>query len=206
MSKTTCYLFGKEACKIYNCWNDDKETVESLAKRINNTHCAIVRFDPEKDDAIDLLEAYDGWFDFAQIPLPLYEAVKSISLKSNFNLAKYNSMCAELLGFHKTCEDADFCFYTHSEGVPLGLDSNNSPLVRTMLEANHTNMFTQDWNCIMAVVEKIEKSFAWVKIEGCAVDISSIANTSTPNKKQSTVEAIWQFLNWYNSEDNANKK
>lgn len=56
--------------------------------------------------------------------------------------------------------------------------------------------FHSDWNWIMEVVEVIEKK-AWVNIKGCAVDISTIVNLNAPTKKEAVVEAINQFLIWY---------
>lgn len=57
--------------------------------------------------------------------------------------------------------------------------------------------FHSDWNWIMEVVEAIEKKAAWVSIKGCAVDISTIANLNAPTKKEAVVQAINQFLIWY---------
>ena len=48
----------------------------------------------------------------------------------------------------------------------------------------------------MEVVEAIEKK-AWVNIKGCAVDISTIVNLNAPTKKEAVVQAINQFLIWY---------
>ena len=56
--------------------------------------------------------------------------------------------------------------------------------------------FHSDWNWIMDVVDAIEKK-SWVNIKGCAVDISTIANLNAPTKKEAVVEAINQFLIWY---------
>lgn len=92
----------------------------------------------------------------------------------------------EILQYNKRC--AEF----------LGMD-NDAFLLAKQIEKNtgicHLK-FHSDWNWIMEVVEAIEKK-AWVNIKGCAVDISTIANLNAPTKKEAVVEAINQFLIWY---------
>lgn len=95
----------------------------------------------------------------------------------------------EILDYNKRC--ADF----------LGVKLHESQL--TMPHPHFTG-YHSDWNWIMGVVEAIEKKVAWVNIKGCAVDISTIANTSAPSKKEAVVEAIDQFLIWYNENKSKN--
>lgn len=57
--------------------------------------------------------------------------------------------------------------------------------------------FHYDWNWIMEVVQRIENTIAYINIKGCAVDISTIVNTSAPTKKKAVVEAINNILIWY---------
>ena len=96
-------------------------------------------------------------------------------------ILQYNKRCAEFLGFK---------YHEGSEYWTTMLWGGAGFTLRKM-------KFDSDWNWIMAVVEAIENRTAYVNIKGCAVDISTIANTSAPSKKESVVEAINQFLIWY---------
>jgi hypothetical protein len=91
-------------------------------------------------------------------------------------LLEYNKRCAEFLNLHRD-----------EEVVIYNMHSYCYDLLK----------FDSDWNWIMDVVEAIEKNCAWVKIRGQAVDISTIANTVAPTKKEAVVQAINQFLIWY---------
>ena len=59
--------------------------------------------------------------------------------------------------------------------------------------------YCSSWDWLMPVVEKIEKTYAYVNIKGCAVNISTIVETSAPTK----IEAVWhacvEFIEWYNN-------
>lgn len=97
----------------------------------------------------------------------------------------YNKKCAEFLGY---------IYYPDWDLFRLGHDVNNSPVKQ--YKPNNLK-FHSDWNWIMEVVEAIEKSHAWVKIRGQAVDISTIANTCASTKKEAVVQAIYRFLIWH---------
>ena len=61
-----------------------------------------------------------------------------------FDVKEFNRLCAELLGYvNTTPTDKDFNIHEHPE-------------TKKMIETNFTNVFTEDWNWIMQVVEKIE--------------------------------------------------
>lgn len=100
-------------------------------------------------------------------------------------ILEYNKLCAEFLGvdIHYSVE-----VYKDSKS-PLRQYIDNRPKSEPLL-------FHSDWNWIMEVVEAIEKK-SWVNIKGCAVDISTIANLNAPTKKEAVVDAINQFLIWY---------
>lgn len=110
-------------------------------------------------------------------------------------ILEYNKRCAEFLGYiNTTPTDKDFDIYHNEKGMIIGNK------IHTMIEPMSAK-FHSDWNWIMEVVEVIEKK-AWVKIKGCAVDISTIANISAPTKKAAVVEAINQFLIWHSNTTN----
>lgn len=59
-------------------------------------------------------------------------------------IQEYNKRCAEFLGYvNTTPTDKDFNIHENNKGK--------------MIETNFTNIFTNDWNAIMEVVEKIEE-------------------------------------------------
>lgn len=61
-----------------------------------------------------------------------------------------------------------------------------------------TLKYHSSWDWLMPVVEKIEKTFAYVNIKGCAVNISTIIETSAPTKIEATWIAVVMFIKWYN--------
>lgn len=128
-----------------------------------------------------------------------------------FDLKKYNRLCAELLGFvNVTPTDKDFNIHEHPTGV----------LGKTMIETNFTNLFTEDYNWIMEVVEKIENLYSHPNkainfdIQSGQIEVFQRPYTLDGNhqheviylgdgyinnsKKQALIPAIWTFLNWYN--------
>ncbi len=122
-----------------------------------------------------------------------------------FNKQEYNRLCAEFLGFTKTAEDEDFCFYRH-HGIFLGLDYNNKPIHKTLIETNFASLFTEDWNCIMEIYNKVRHKDSIIRLpmNGVADSVAPYLNESgkitrhlIKGDKQAVVEAIWQFLNWY---------
>ena len=119
-------------------------------------------------------------------------------------ILQYNKRCAEFLGWKK-CLTNEFDNYGYCQTVD-GYESPFKNIVANpqILEYNYSEsqhsisdlQFHSDWNWIMEVVEAIEKK-SWVNIKGCAVDISTIANLNAPTKKEAVVDAINQFLIWY---------
>jgi hypothetical protein len=111
----------------------------------------------------------------------------------DFNKEKYNKLCADFLG----CSQRKFGFW-NGEGK---LIQSKSLLLTSDLR------FHSDWNWIMEVVEKIETlfdGFVLFKIEdeSCFVAVTGVQNynnyTTMATKKEVVVQAIWEFLNWYN--------
>ena len=117
----------------------------------------------------------------------------------------YNKKCVELLGWRKTHPNIK---NWHIYITPIGSISYDKML------------FHSDWNWIMEVVEAIEKlkfRFEIWKLEDAnlhRVDILKMGWDSTsvfdakdgwskltyPSKKEAVVQAINQFLIWYNNE------
>lgn len=143
-----------------------------------------------------------------------------------FNLPEYNRMCAEFLKYGIPITDKDFCFYEHPK-------YDEKSVIPKLIEANFEKRFTEDWNWIMEVVDKIELLPDLYGRKDCryVVDITTDAlidnkhtvtithsvysrspKGNTPiykqerkvtvyrhaNKKEAVVQAIWEFLNWYN--------
>ena len=59
--------------------------------------------------------------------------------------------------------------------------------------------YHSSWDWLMPVVEKIEKTYAYVDIKGCAVNISTIVETSAPTKIEAVYMACVEFIEWYNN-------
>lgn len=113
---------------------------------------------------------------------------------------KYNHRCAEFLGFKYKNQAKFWAIY------PL---DNNSYLRQLGYVRMDELKFHSDWNWIMEIVKAIEKLGYFVMInkwtsvytgkekEGERVQITTIEGK---NKKLNTVQAINQFLIWYNNE------
>lgn len=109
---------------------------------------------------------------------------------------EYNKRCALFLGAIYS-EQAEAWGFGNAKNI--GSKMWHGVMYNNVIQAQRFEKelkFHSDWNWIMDVVEAIEKK-AWVNIKGCAVDISTIANLNAPTKKEAVVEAINQFLIWY---------
>lgn len=60
--------------------------------------------------------------------------------------------------------------------------------------------FNSDWNWLMEVIEKIENTRCYVTIKGCAVNMSTIVETSAPTKIEAVYNACVEFVKWYNQQ------
>jgi len=113
-------------------------------------------------------------------------------------ILEYNKRCAEFLGYvNTTPTDKDFNIYENKDGKMLEVMSM---------------VFHSDWNWIIEVVEAIERIGETSNKYGVLVDITTthvrIGNflvdlklTPMP-KKEAIVQAINQFLIWYNEQTN----
>jgi hypothetical protein len=112
------------------------------------------------------------------------------------NKEEYNKMCADFMGMQYADErsfNKEAGTWTHS---------------MRSLDSFHT-----DWNWIMEVVEKIESTqrSKFSPYTHPAVEVSSlccsivfygnykqvVAEVIRPTKKEAVVQAVWEFLNWY---------
>ena len=114
-------------------------------------------------------------------------------------IVQYNKLCAEFLGYaNLTPDDKDFDFYEKLDGV-LGKRFEPKSL-----------KFHSDWNWIMVVVEDIEnklndsfnvdivnKNQCEIVRNGEEFICGAGFDTINHHKKEAVVEAINQFLIWY---------
>ena len=125
-------------------------------------------------------------------------------------IKEYNKRCAEFLGYvNTTPTDKDFNIYKNEKGMIIGNQ------IYTMIEPMSAR-FHSDWNWIMEVVEAIEKlgyesltggSEYYYPEKGMRYIQSFIKDDMTiyqeaKTKKESVVQAINQFLIWYNEKTN----
>ncbi len=104
-----------------------------------------------------------------------------------FNLEEYNKMCAEFLGWKKN--NHSFIF-----------DESECMLCLSNVFIEDLK-FHSDWNWIMEVVERIESKGYDVFSGQSDMEIES---NKCATLKESAVQLIWQFLNWY--KENEDKK
>ena len=132
-------------------------------------------------------------------------------MNNEFNLEEYNKMCAEFLGFK--------CSINEQYELPNMMilpPAKNSNLCRTAKVCCVEDMqFHSDWNWIMEVVEKIQTldrlgGIVLIQQGGCRItsrlagDHSVYANVNNyflqgvKGQKEAVVQAVYQFLIWYN--------
>jgi hypothetical protein len=121
-------------------------------------------------------------------------------------ILQYNKLCAEFL---------DAIYSEHAEAWGFGNAKNigskmfHGVMYHNVIEAQRFEKelkFHSDWNWIMEVVEAIEKLdniFVKIHTGGCFIhpinDTKNyIAKEYSSNKKEAVVQAINQFLIWYN--------
>lgn len=112
-------------------------------------------------------------------------------------ILQYNKRCAEFLGY-KCSINEQYELPNMMTFPPKGM----SNLCHTAKVCCIEDMqFHSDWNWIMEVVEDIEKIFhiQGVEINGkwCCIKTNTFHEYRGVNKKEAVVEAINQFLIWY---------
>jgi hypothetical protein len=131
-----------------------------------------------------------------------------------FDKREFNRLCAEFMGY-KHLVNTQYSL-PNETGIPLPHKTATVCYLEDM-------QYHSDWNWIMAVVDKIRIASisgyetpcfefkiqnGWCKIDlHCQIDIlfenvaddfySHVENQKEETLKESVVQAIWQFLNWY---------
>ena len=106
-------------------------------------------------------------------------------MNKEFDRREYNRLCVELLGYvNKTLDDKVFNIHEH-------------PITKHMIETNFTNVFNEDWDWIIKVVKRIYEILG--PSDSRKHDIKARVGTL---EKEAIVQAIWEFLNWYNKNKN----
>ena len=131
-------------------------------------------------------------------------------------ILEYNKRCAECLGWETEDADEDSCTYD----TPYLINVSESEDWEASMDdyTNHLKidemLFHSDWNWIMEVVEAIKQLGYFVMInkwtsvytgeekEGNRIQITTVEGENT---KVNTVQAINQFLIWYNENKQDNE-
>lgn len=109
----------------------------------------------------------------------------------------YTKSCLEFLDYKcVTPDDKDFRVYEGKNSV-----------IPSMVDANFSDGFLNNWNWIMEMVEAIEKKRYEIDIFSNCVEICDtpdenyITESVGKTKKEAVVQAINQFLIWYNNQN-----
>ena len=108
-----------------------------------------------------------------------------------YNEQEFNKLCAEFFEWKQNSKKSTFY-----------VDKNDGRHIYEIQDLK----FHSDWNWIMEVVEKIEslkgiKQFHIVE-NSCYMNGGLIVGSfqNPLGKKEAVVQAIWQFINWYNEQ------
>jgi hypothetical protein len=121
-------------------------------------------------------------------------------------ILEYNKRCAKFLGYiNTTPTDKDFDIYHNEKGMIIGNK------IHTMIEPMSAK-FHSDWNWIMEVIKSIQKIIIKNDEEFCIEFYQGLPNksktfvsigelgTESEDPKEAVVQAINQFLIWYNTQ------
>lgn len=126
-----------------------------------------------------------------------------------YNEQEYNRLCAEFLG-SELKNDGQFDYWTYDH---LGFDPMK---IRGSSWVSGNFEFHSDWNWIMEVVEKIRVTYfqglpfqfkindetGYVYIVHHLMDNAYFIQVLIKDKlKEAVVQAIWEFLQWYNEQE-----
>jgi hypothetical protein len=115
-----------------------------------------------------------------------------------YNEQEFNNLCAEFLGYvNTTATDPDFNIFENEKGMIIGNK------IHTMLETMSMK-FHSDWNWIMEVWEKIKliPNFEdwYINLKLSSMRNMICGKFSIVDPKEAVIQAIWQFLTWYNGQ------
>ena len=122
-----------------------------------------------------------------------------------------NALIAEFMGYIKSSSDKDFEFYKHPDGKGIVTQSTHDYKrfdTHGLMEIRGF-LFHRDWNWLIPVVEKIEKTRltnkggAAVMITGtiCQIPLIGIGSVK-PIKIEAVWDAVVQFMKWFNDTKN----
>jgi len=137
-------------------------------------------------------------------------------MKKEFNKSEYNKMCAEFLGW----ELKSYPSYmdTPFSGQRLWFSPTSSDgKTRTFSARVGEEYFDTDWNWIMELVEAVPQKVQGINVSihpnSCLITDTGVRgkyslNASknivmiidAQNRKEAVIQAIWEFLNWYNEQ------
>ena len=109
-----------------------------------------------------------------------------------FNEQEFNELCAEFIGGVYDSDNTKYWFY-----LPVEWNGVFAPTTSDL-------KFHSDWNWIMEVWEKIklipnfDHFYTTIKLGAMRNMICS--RFWGNDSKEAVVQAIWQFLNWYNEQ------
>ena len=121
-------------------------------------------------------------------------------MKKEFNKEEYNKLCAE------------FCGYIV---VPAG-DKPIGSIKRPLISEAFIH-YDEDWNWIMEIVDTIPQKVQGINVSihpnSCLITDTGVRGkyslnasknivmiTDAQNRKEAVIQAIWEFLNWYNEQ------
>lgn len=119
-------------------------------------------------------------------------------------IQEYNKLCAEFLGWKSLSPKTKYCYWKFPEELCFKLRCS---------EPVHSNnlLFHTDWNWIIEVEESIEKLDDMVYLRNerlgginfYTIDFNNEATFYGQNlsKKEAVIEAIYQFLKWYKTQN-----
>lgn len=123
----------------------------------------------------------------------------NLDLNDKVQVLEYNKMCVEFLGVDNTLS----CYYLPKFG--LYKNSYGEIYYEEVFKEDELK-FHSDWNWIMELVEAIESfnssmTLFIIEDERCHVDsqLGWHIDVGTSSKKEAVVQAIYNFLKWYNS-------
>lgn len=126
-------------------------------------------------------------------------------------IAQYNQKCAEFLGWKETTDEFKIEWTGCKTKDKLDrIDKNYIPILEKngdVLFPDFSVMdFTKDWNWIMEVVDKIQYYRACIlsknhcEIHMMPTDSVTSINIGAISSQLATVQAIDQFIDWYNKQ------
>lgn len=114
-------------------------------------------------------------------------------------ILEYNKNVHTFLGYEHTSHDKDFYFVEH-------------PKTKDLRELHFNRSYVNDWNCIMEIVEAIQKirpliiSHNHCEIHMYEEGKNISINIATNSTITAVIQAINQFLIYYNNENSNNRQ